>query len=131
MMRQTEELALLLRILDPEDYRFIRAYDFRIETRFRRARMRIYREGLRAVASGIAESYQARLQNLSASGRWTAYPGLVQSTASMYLSLVSLWAAGMLFQWRLPLLVDVSAKQRSIEKFLTAPSCPTPDRLPS
>jgi len=44
--RHHEELGLLIRLLDPEDYKYIRAYDFRVERRFRQRRMTVYRGGL-------------------------------------------------------------------------------------
>jgi hypothetical protein len=120
MMGQNERLGLLIRILDPEDYQYIRAYDFRIEARFRRERMRIYRGELRNLASDALRSYRTRLSNINAAGRWGAYPGLVMSTASTFSSIGKLWLAGALFQMRLPVMVDVAAHRERLNNFLTA-----------
>lgn len=120
MMRQNERLSLLIRILDPEDYRYIRAHDFRTEARFRRERMKIYRGELRNIASEAVRSYQTRLSNINSAAQWAAYPGLVWSTASTFSSIGKLWVAGALFRVRLPVMVDVAAQRERLQRFLTA-----------
>jgi|SRR5579883_1518121 len=118
------QLQLLMRLLDPEDYRYIRAHDMRVEIRFRRRRMKIYGQALRAVARGAKESYHSRLANLSAAGAWDRYFGLLMSTGFSFAAIAKLWLAGMLFRFRLPVLVDLAAQRDRLERFLAvqAPS---------
>jgi hypothetical protein len=118
-MLQAERLGLLIRILDPEDYRYIGGHDLRLESRLRRERMKIYRVGLLEIGSEIVDSYHARLANMNRAARWGAYGGLVVSTASMFLSLGKLWAAGALFGLRLPIFFDVAAQSERLSGFLT------------
>jgi len=118
-MELNERLDLLIRILDPEDYRYIGAHDLRAEAQFRRERLRIYRSGLRELSSGIVRSYQARLANMNAAGQWTAYPRLAWSTAATLMAIGKLWMAGSMFRFRLPLLVNVAAQRDRLQRFLT------------
>jgi hypothetical protein len=118
--RENKRLESLIRMLDPEDYRYIRAYDFRIESRFRRRRMRIYREELRGIVTEIFSSYQKRLSNIAAAGKWGAYPGLTLNTAFMLFSAAKLWTASLLFGLRLPVLINLPAHTARLEKFLKA-----------
>ena len=120
MALQRDGLGTLIRLLDPEDYRFVRTQDPTMESRFRRERMKIYRGGLRAVARYAAQSYHARLANLSSAGMWRAYPSLLLSTASSFFSIGKLWMAGALFRLRLPVVVDVAAQRERLRQFLTS-----------
>ncbi|GEM_PF-4236129 len=106
-------------MLDPEDYRYIRAYDFRIESRLRRKRMTIYRCALKKLAAEVWESYQVRLSDMNAAGCWVAYPRLALSTASMFNSLVKLWMASVLFGFRLPVAVNLAAQRDRLQRFLS------------
>ena len=131
-MRQNERLALLVRMLDPDDYRYIRAYNFQIESEFRRRRMRIYRGALATLAGDILDSYQNRLANMNAAGSWHAYPGLAFSTASMFVSIGKLWIAAAMFQFRLPVIMNLAAQQLRLESFLSVePISARPDRQPA
>lgn len=132
MAPQSDRLALLIRMLDPEDYQYIRAYDFRLEARFRRDRMRIYRAELRTIAADALESYQARLSNLNAAGAWIRYPSLVLSTANSFFSIGKLCVAGALFRFRIPVLVNLRKPQERLQRFLTIEgSSAEPHRLPA
>ena len=120
MTDQNRRLALLIQILNPEDYRYIADRDIRIEPRFRRARMKTYRVGLRSLAADAVSSYQARLSNINAAARWSAYPALLLSTASIFFSIGKLWLAGTLFSLHLPILVDLAAQRERLQNFLAA-----------
>jgi hypothetical protein len=127
-MRQSERLELLIRMLDPEDYGYIRAQDSRVEARFRRERMKVYRSALKALAWDVADIYQTRLANMNAAGYWSAYPRLLLSTASMFFSLGKLWCAGILFRYRLPVGVNLPAQEALLQRFLNVE--PPSSKLP-
>src|SRR5690348_14784906 len=119
MIDQNERLGLLIRMLDPEDYRFIAAFDLRTEIHFRRKRMKIYRGELREIAGEALRSYRAGLSNINAAGRWSAYPDLVWNTLGAFSSIATLWMAGSLFRLRLPVMFDVAARRERLQRFLT------------
>lgn len=123
-MVKGDRLGTLIRMLDPEDYRYIGTQDSGIEARFRRRRMKIYRRALRGIASDALGSYQAQLSNINAAGAWRRYPRLVGRTASSFVAIGKLWMAGTLFRFRLPVPVDLTAQRDRLEKFLAleAPS---------
>ena len=117
-MHRSDRLALLIHILDPEDYRYIGDHDLRAEARFRQERVRVFREGLCDLSRDILDSFQERLANLNAAGRWSAYPGLVLHTASMFASVAKLWVAGTLFAIRFPMIVNLVAQRERLQGFL-------------
>lgn len=126
----TERIELLQRLLDPEDYRYIKAQSDRMEAHFRRERMRIYRIGLRELMATMGDLYQARLSAMNAAGQWSAYPGLAWNTLGTFWALGRLWMAGTLFRFRLPLLVDVAAQHERLLRMVThETSGETPGRL--
>ena len=131
MLEQNERLGLLIRMLDPEDYRFVACYDFRTESRFRRERMRIYRGELRSIVMDAIRSHHAGLANINAAGRWSSYPSLVLGTMSALLCIGKLWAAGALFGLRLPVLFDLAAQRERLQSLLSPePLSVTPRRSP-
>jgi hypothetical protein len=126
-----ERFHLFVRILDSADYQFIRQLDPRAEHKLRRDRMRIFRRELRAIAVDSASLYRARAANLGAVGRWQAYPSLVLDTMSSFVSIGKLAAAGTLFAWRLPLVIDAARNANRVLRFVTNEKfSPAPQNLP-
>jgi hypothetical protein len=119
-MQLDERLAILIRILDPEDYRFVAGFDLRIERDLRRKRLSIYREGLRDLRVEIVDAYHAHLSNINAAARWGAYPTLLWNTGAMFVSLSKLWIAGSLFGMRLPVVIDLNRQHQRLAAFLAA-----------
>jgi hypothetical protein len=119
---QDERFDLLVRILEPADYRFIQMRDPAISRRFRRERIRIFRRELRRIAAESGRTYQRRASRISAAGKWDAYAPLLIETASSYSSIVKLAFAGTLFSWHLPMVIDVGRNARQLVQFLTAPA---------
>jgi hypothetical protein len=100
-------LLLLARFLEAGDYEFIEARNPAIAKRFRRKRMRIFRNELWAIANEAGLTFRASASRIDAAGYWRAYPSLVRRTALTYCAIAKLRFACMLFSWRLPVLIDV------------------------
>ena len=131
-MTEAERFHLFIRILDPEDYNFVRSRDPLMEGQFRRKRARIYRKELRSIAADSVKLYRVRAANIAASGRWAAYPPLVIDTISGFFSVGKLFAAGILFAWRLPVMIDTARNADRVLRFVTSPTAAAaPSDLPA
>jgi hypothetical protein len=117
-MTEAERLQLLVRILDPADYLFLRSRHPSLEKTFRRKRARIFRGELRAIAGDSARLYRERAGNIAAAGRWSSYPALTLETISGYLSIAKLYFAGVLFAWRLPVPIDAAKNADRVLRFV-------------
>ena len=122
MTSQDERFELLVRILEPADYRFIQMRNPAISRRFRRDRMRIFRRELRRIAAESGRAYQRRASRISAAGKWDAYAPLLMETTSSFCSIGKLAFAGTLFSWHLPMVIDVGTNARQLIRYLTAPA---------
>jgi hypothetical protein len=130
-MTEAERFHLFVHILDPEDYLFVRARDPRAESRFRRERARIYRQELRSIAADSVQLYRARAANIAAAGQWSSYPPLALDTISGFVSIGKLAVAGLLFAWRLPLIIDAARNADRVLRFVTSQTvAATPRNLP-
>ncbi len=130
-MSEAQKFQLFVRILDPEDYLFLRSQDARVEKRFRRKRVRIFRGELRSIAADLARSYRARAGNIAAAGRWAAYPSLALDTVSGFLSIAKLYAAAVLFAWRWPLMIDAARNADRLLRLVTSETfAAAPPNLP-
>src|SRR5882724_2883492 len=119
---QGERFQLLVRILEPADYRFMEMRNPAIQRQFRRDRMRIFRGELRRIAADSGRAYQRRLSRISASGQWNAYGPLLMETASSFFAIGKLAVAAKLFAWRLPTVVDVGANTGRLVRYLNVPA---------
>jgi hypothetical protein len=130
-MTKVERFHLFVRILDPEDYQFVRSRGPRVEKGFRRKRMRIFRQELRAITADLARSYRVRAGDVAIAGDWAAYPSLALDTVSGFLSIAKLYAAGILFAWRLPLMIDAARNADRVLRLVTSETfAATPPNLP-
>jgi hypothetical protein len=118
---------LFVHILDPEDYEFVRAQGPQLERKFRRDRMRIYRQELRAIMGDSRRLYRDRAANLAAAGCWHRYPALIADTMLNFVAIGKLALAGTLFSLRLPLVIDAARNANRVlafsasQKFSQAP----------
>src|SRR5580704_7759044 len=117
-MTEAERFQLLVRILDPADYLFLRSQNPSIEKPFRRKRARIFCGELRAIAADSARLYRERAGNIAAVGRWSAYPALTLETMSGFLAIAKLYFAGVLFGWRLPVLINATKNADRVLRFV-------------
>jgi hypothetical protein len=115
-----DRLALLARLLDPEDYRFIETRNPAIAKRFRSQRMRIFRTEWWAIANNIGPTFRAGASRIDAAGYWRAYPSLLHRTALICCAIAKLRFACMLFSWHLPVLIDVRATTNRLVRYATA-----------
>jgi hypothetical protein len=115
-----DRLLLLARLLDPEDYRFIETRNPAIADRFRHQRMRIVRTGLSEIAGEIGLKFRERASQIEAAGHWRAYPALVRRTALTFSAIGKLRLACTLFEWRLPVLIDVASATQRLAGLATA-----------
>src|SRR5437899_3263681 len=116
---QGERFQLLVRILEPADYRFIEMRNPAIQRQFRRDRMRIFRKELKRIAADSRAAYHRRLSRISASGQWNAYGPLLMDTMSSFVSIQKLRLASRLFAWHLPNIVDINANTAHLVRYLT------------
>ena len=127
MLNAPDRLGLFVQILDPEDYGFLRSINADAERKFRQDRLRIFRKELRVIAVDYVKLYLERTSNLAAAGRWQAYAPLALETTAGFAAIAKLWAAGTLFAWRMPMVVDAArsaerlARVITSEKFSSAP----------
>jgi hypothetical protein len=119
---QNERFELLVRILEPADYRFIQMRNPAISRRFRRDRLRIFRKELRRIAAESGRAYQRRASRISSAGKWDAYAPLLMETASSFCAIGKLAFAGTMFSWHLPVVIDVGRNARRLLGYLTAPA---------
>jgi hypothetical protein len=91
-----------------------------VENKLRRSRIRIFRRELRAIAGDSKNLYRERAANLAAAGRWRAYPSLVLDTTLSFISIGKLGLAGVLFAWRLPLVIDAARNANRVLSFVTS-----------
>jgi hypothetical protein len=117
-MTEAERFQVLVRILDPADYIFLRSQNPNLEKMFRRKRTRIFRGELRAIAADSARLYRERAGNIAAAGRWSSYPALTLETMSGFLSIGKLYVAGVLFAWRLPVLINAAENADRVLRFV-------------
>jgi hypothetical protein len=119
VLTQEERLHLFVHILDPEDYDFVRMHAPRMESGFRRDRVRIFRKELQAIARDAAQLHRERASNLAAAGRWGDYPALLMDRVQMLAALRKLSLAGRLFAWRLPIFIDAARSANRVLTFVT------------
>jgi hypothetical protein len=117
-MTEAERFQLLVRILDPADYLFLRSQNPSLEKLFRRKRARIFRSQLHVIAADSARLYRERAGNIAAAGRWSAYPALTLETISGFLAIAKLYFAGVLFGWRLPVLINAAKNADRVLRFV-------------
>jgi hypothetical protein len=132
MLNASERFGLLVQILDPVDYRFLRSINMTAERAFRRDRVRIFRRELRVIAADSFKLYRERSANLAAAGRWQAYAPLVAQTGIGFLAIARLWTAGSLFAWRLPMVINAARNADQLVRFVTSEKFSSaPQRLPA
>lgn len=120
MTSPTDRLLLLVRLFEPEDYRFIETRNPAIAKRFRYQRMRIVRTELWEVAGETGSAFRDRASRIEAAGQWRAYPALLRRTALTFGAIAKLRLACTLFAWRLPLVIDVAKATDRLVGFATA-----------
>ena len=132
MITEAERFQIFVGILDRADYQFIRSRNSILERKFRKTRMRIFRRELRTIAGDTASLYRVRASNIAAAGRWSAYPGLVFETMASFVSIGKLAAAGRLFAWRLPVVIDAARNAQRVLRFVTSEKFSSaPQKLPA
>jgi hypothetical protein len=132
VITETERFQLFVGILDREDYTFLSARNPRVERKFRRERVRIFRRELRLIAADSVKLYRVRASNLAAAGRWSAYPQLVLETIGSFVSIGKLSLAGTLLAWRLPLMIDAAGNASRVLRFVSAETASSgPRKLPA
>jgi len=102
MLTQTERFEFFLRLLEPEDYEFIRMNYPGIAKRFRRDRFRVFRAELSAIYAETGAAYRRRFSRIHQASLYGQIVPLWSETALAFGAAGKLSLAALLFFCRIP-----------------------------